>query len=75
MADAFDAITSDRPYRSAQSQTEALEELRRNAGRQFDPRCVDALEKFLIRLRAAVRGSKRPSALEPPLAVDLLRPE
>ena len=48
MADAYDAITSDRPYRFAQSQTDALVELRRNAGRQFDPRCVDALEKFVM---------------------------
>ena len=48
VADAFDAITSDRPYRSAASQTDALVELRRNGGRQFDPRCVDALEKFVI---------------------------
>jgi diguanylate cyclase (GGDEF)-like protein len=48
VADAFDAITSDRPYRSAQSQQEALEELRCHAGRQFDPRCVDALERFLL---------------------------
>ena len=40
-------MTSDRPYRAAQSQTQALEELRRNAGRQFDPRCVDALEQYL----------------------------
>jgi diguanylate cyclase (GGDEF)-like protein/putative nucleotidyltransferase with HDIG domain len=47
VADAFDAITSDRPYRAAQSQEEALEELRRHAGRQFDPRCVDALEEYL----------------------------
>ncbi len=48
VADAYDAITSDRPYRSAQSQTDALVELRRHAGRQFDPRCVDALEKFVM---------------------------
>jgi diguanylate cyclase (GGDEF)-like protein/putative nucleotidyltransferase with HDIG domain len=48
VADAYDAITSDRPYRSAQPQAEALEELRRHAGCQFDPRCVDALETFLI---------------------------
>ena len=48
VADAHDAITSDRPYRSAQSQTDALVELRRHAGRQFDPRCVDALEKFVM---------------------------
>ena len=47
VADAFDAMTSDRPYRAAQSQRAALEELRRHAGRQFDPRCVDALEEYL----------------------------
>ena len=47
VADAFDAITSDRPYRAAQSQALAFEELRRNAGRQFDPCCVDALEQYL----------------------------
>jgi diguanylate cyclase (GGDEF)-like protein/putative nucleotidyltransferase with HDIG domain len=48
VADAYDAMTSDRPYRSAQSQTDALIELRRHAGRQFDPLCVDALEKFVV---------------------------
>jgi putative nucleotidyltransferase with HDIG domain len=48
VADAYDAITSDRPYRAAQSQTDALVELRRHAGRQFDPLCVDALEKFVM---------------------------
>ncbi len=47
VADAFDAITSDRPYRAAQSMEEALEELRRHAGRQFDPQCVDALDEYL----------------------------
>jgi putative nucleotidyltransferase with HDIG domain len=60
VADAFDAITSDRPYRSAQTAEEALQELRKHAGRQFDPRCVDALEQYLtdtgmqVRVRAAV---------------------
>ena len=58
VADAYDAITSDRPYRSAQSQTDALVELRRHAGRQFDPRCVDALEKFLIGLRAPAEADE-----------------
>ena len=47
VADAFDAITSDRPYREAQTQNAALDELREHAGRQFDPRCVDALEQYL----------------------------
>ena len=41
--DAFHAMTSDRPYSAARTVAEALEELRRHAGRQFDPRVVDAL--------------------------------
>jgi len=41
--DAFHAITSERPYSAARSVEEAVEELRSNAGRQFDPRVVDAL--------------------------------
>jgi diguanylate cyclase (GGDEF)-like protein len=41
--DAFDAMTSDRPYRSAMSAETALEEVQRCAGTQFDPRIVKAL--------------------------------
>ena len=37
VADAFDAMTSDRPYRRALSRTEALAEVERCAGTQFDP--------------------------------------
>ncbi len=43
VADAFDAITSARPYREALSVAHACEELKRNAGTQFDPECVRAL--------------------------------
>jgi diguanylate cyclase (GGDEF)-like protein len=43
VADAFDAITSSRPYRDASSATHAREELERHAGTQFDPGCVQAL--------------------------------
>jgi putative nucleotidyltransferase with HDIG domain len=42
VADAFDAMTSERPYRSALLLREALEELYSNAGSQFDPRVVEA---------------------------------
>ena len=41
--DAYHAITSDRPYRAGRSADEALAELRRCAGAQFDPAVVDAL--------------------------------
>lgn len=43
VADAFDAMTSTRSYRRALTQQVAFDELRKNAGRQFHPRCVDAL--------------------------------
>jgi HD-GYP domain-containing protein (c-di-GMP phosphodiesterase class II) len=42
-ADAFDALTSDRPYRRAQSRDEALAELAAHCGSQFDPACIAAL--------------------------------
>jgi len=41
VADALDAITSDRPYRSATSFATARKEIRKNMGTQFDPRVVD----------------------------------
>ncbi|WP_041275127.1 HD-GYP domain-containing protein [Desulfotomaculum nigrificans] len=42
VADAFDAMTNDRPYRKAMSREESLAELERNAGTQFDPEIVSA---------------------------------
>jgi HD domain len=42
-ADAYNAMTTNRPYRNAMTQEEALEELRAGAGTQFDPVVVDAL--------------------------------
>lgn len=41
VADTFDAITSDRPYRAAQSISAARREIQKFAGRQFDPQVVD----------------------------------
>jgi HD-GYP domain-containing protein (c-di-GMP phosphodiesterase class II) len=42
VCDAFHAMTSDRPYRKAMPEEDALQELRRNAGAQFDPVVVGA---------------------------------
>lgn len=42
VADCFDAMTSDRPYRKALDVDAATEEIERNAGRQFDPEMVRA---------------------------------
>jgi cyclic di-GMP phosphodiesterase len=42
VADAFDAMMSKRPYRNGLTFTEAMAELRRVAGTQFDPEIVDA---------------------------------
>lgn len=44
VADAFDALTSDRPYRAGRHTLAALEELRTHAGTQFCPRVVAALD-------------------------------
>jgi HD-GYP domain-containing protein (c-di-GMP phosphodiesterase class II) len=43
--DAYDAMTTDRPYRAALTDPEARDELRRGAGKQFDPEVVEALLK------------------------------
>jgi len=47
VADAFDAMTSSRPYKKALSREEALRELTLFAGTQFDPRLVDALHQVI----------------------------
>jgi diguanylate cyclase (GGDEF)-like protein len=46
-ADAFEAMTSDRPYRETPGREFAIAELRRHAGTQFDPRIVQALCRAL----------------------------
>jgi HD-GYP domain-containing protein (c-di-GMP phosphodiesterase class II) len=47
--DAYNAMTTDRPYRAALSESEALAELERHAGGQFDPAVVEALFRVLGR--------------------------
>ena len=52
-ADTYHAITSDRPYRAARSHAEAVEELTRCAGTQFDPNVAAALIGLLYGQRQA----------------------
>lgn len=49
VADAFDTMTSDRAYRRARTLEAACQELRRSAGRQFNPDVVDAFMRVLER--------------------------
>jgi len=47
VADAYEALTTDRPYRTGRSPEEALQEIRRCSGTQFDPQAVTALFDLL----------------------------
>ena len=50
IADAYETMTSERPYRVRRTREEAIEELRNNAGTQFDPRLVEVfIEKVLMK--------------------------
>jgi diguanylate cyclase (GGDEF)-like protein len=64
VCDAFDAMTSERPYRSAMSAELALEELRRCSGTQFDAAIVEALCAVVLSggARRGAAAGNRPTA-------------
>jgi putative nucleotidyltransferase with HDIG domain len=68
VADTLDAITSDRPYRRAGSFPDALREIERAAGTQFDPAVVDALRGIVSELERW-RRDVQPSDEVPELPV------
>ena len=47
VADTFDALVSDRPYRNRRTKEEALREIKSESGKQFDPEVVAVLESCL----------------------------
>jgi putative nucleotidyltransferase with HDIG domain len=57
VADAYDAMTTDRPYRKALSHDKAIEQLNLGAGSQFDPNAVEAVEATLIQVPDEDLGS------------------
>jgi len=61
VADAFDSMTSTRSYRGARRIDEAVAELRKWSGTQFDPALVDAFVTALQR-----DGWERPAPVDPP---------
>jgi len=56
VVDAFEAMTTGRPYREADTEEEALSELKRCAGTQFDPRVVEEFTQLLAH-RSVAPGS------------------
>ena len=64
VADAADAMCADRPYRSALAASQALDELTRCSGTQFDPLCVDAFVAVIRESPELLRSPGRaPSAV------------
>jgi putative nucleotidyltransferase with HDIG domain len=63
VADTFDAITSDRPYRAAQSISSARREIEKHIGTQFDPKVVKVFlsisDDFWVQLRNQINGDGR----------------
>jgi two-component system response regulator RpfG len=55
VADVFDALTSDRPYKRAWSFEDALKFIRSESGRHFDPDCVHAFERRIDAVAAIMR--------------------
>jgi len=60
VADAFDAMTSDRPYRRALSLNAVLRELERHKGTQWDPQVTEALTRII---RQELEGQRTPAFL------------
>lgn len=60
MADVWDAITDDRPYRLAFEESEALAFMEQQGGRMFDPRMIRIFRELGLRSRSASKVSLPP---------------
>jgi HD-GYP domain-containing protein (c-di-GMP phosphodiesterase class II) len=66
VCDVFDALISDRPYKSAWTMREALEEIVRERGRHFEPRVVDTFQRIFPQLAAIVEQAAAEHGDTPP---------
>jgi putative nucleotidyltransferase with HDIG domain len=69
VADSYEAMTSDRPYRRGRSTEEAIAELKRCSGSQFDPKVVEA---FVDVLQRALQEQAPFEGAAPPVAEEVL---
>jgi diguanylate cyclase (GGDEF)-like protein/putative nucleotidyltransferase with HDIG domain len=76
IADAYDSMTNDSVYRKARSTEEAIEELRRCASRQFDPKLVqhfiETIQQRNVGLRLLQEQVSKPAALQIGLEIERL---
>jgi HD-GYP domain-containing protein (c-di-GMP phosphodiesterase class II) len=59
LADSFDAMTTDRPYRRRRAAAEVFDDLQRNSGKQFAPEIVNALFRGILREVSGETTDKR----------------
>ncbi len=76
IADTMDAMTTDRPYRRALSYENVVQELRKFAGRQFDPALVElVVRSSAIRAIVAARLAREPETAPPGALAVFARPD
>ena len=63
VVDAYDAMTSDRPYRKATGREAAVREIVKNSGSQFDSSVVDAFLRVVDEFPVPLRGRDLPTAI------------
>ncbi|HEX8473634.1 MAG TPA: HD domain-containing phosphohydrolase [Pyrinomonadaceae bacterium] len=72
LADSFDAMTTDRPYKRRRTFEDVVADLRRNTGKQFAPEVVVAFCRAILK---EMNGEKRPREIFKLLGKDYLEPE
>ncbi len=72
LADSFDAMTTDRPYRKRRSLDEVIEDFRRTTGKQFDPAVVSAFCRALLK---EVNGESKDRRMSKMLGKNYLDPK